>query len=84
MHHDPRDLRLICLVKKIRIYSADTQTMNARALFSLYLYFFFTYFNIFSELANHSRESIQQPRLFSCLFSTLFFEPLLRDIFTRT
>ena len=46
--------------------------MNARALFSLYLYFVFTYFNIFCGLANHSRESIQRPRHFCCLFSTLF------------
>ena len=28
------------------IYSVDTLTMNAMALFSLYLYFFFTNFNI--------------------------------------
>ena len=33
---------------------------------------FFTYFDILSELANNSRESMQRPRLFSCLFSTLF------------
>ena len=50
-------------------YSADTLTMNAMALFSLYFHFFFTYFNIFSELANHSRDSTQRPRLFSSLFS---------------
>ena len=46
--------------------------MNARVLFSLYVYFFSLILTFFSELANHSRESIQPPRLFSCLFSTLF------------
>ena len=36
---------------------------------------FFPFFNFFfSELANHSRESMQQSRLFSCLFSTLFLK----------
>ena len=50
-------------------YSADTLTMNTMALFSLYFHFFFTYFNIFSELANHSCESMQRLRLFSSLFS---------------
>ena len=38
--------------------------------------FIFTLFSLilifFSELANHSRESMQRSRLFSCLFSTLF------------
>ena len=38
-------------------YSADTRTMNAMALFSLYLYFFFTYFIIFF------RTSQSQPRV---------------------
>ena len=33
---------------------------------------FSPFLNIFSELANHSRESMQQSRLLSCLFSTLF------------
>ena len=50
--------------------------MNARALFSLYFRFICTFFSLiltfFSELANHSRESIQRPTLFSCLFSSLF------------
>ena len=53
-------------------YSADTRTMNAMALFSLYLYFFFTYFNIFSQLANHSLESMQRPRLFPAFFPRYF------------
>ena len=46
--------------------------MNAMALFSLYLYFFFTYFNIFSQLANHSLESMQRPRLFPAFFPRYF------------
>ena len=42
----------------------------------LYFHFICTFFSLiliffFSEIANHSRESIQRSRLFSCLFSTL-------------
>ena len=36
--------------------------MNAKALFSLYLYFFISYFITFLELANHSREAMRRPR----------------------
>ena len=39
---------------------------------SLYLYLFSLILIFFSELANHSRESMQRSRLFPCLFSTLF------------
>ncbi len=46
--------------------------MNAMGLFSLYLHFFFTYFNIFSQLANHSLESMQRPRLFPAFFPRYF------------
>ena len=42
------------------------------ALFSLYLYLFLLILIFFSELTNHSRESMQRSRHFSCLFSTLF------------
>ena len=42
--------------------------MNAKAIFSLYLYFFITYFITFLELANHSREAMQRSRLFSTFF----------------
>ena len=42
--------------------------MNAKALFSLYLYIFITYFITFLELANHSREAMQWPRRFSAFF----------------
>ena len=62
---------LLCL---FLYYSADTRTINAMALFSLYLYFFSLILIFFSELANHSRESMQRSRHFSCLFSTLFTE----------
>ena len=41
--------------------------MNAKALFSLYLHFFFTYFLTFSKLANHSRESKQRLSHVFCL-----------------
>ena len=46
--------------------------MNAMALFSLYLYFLFTYFTIFSQPANHSLESMQRPRLFPAFFPRYF------------
>ena len=46
--------------------------MDAMALFSLFLYFIFTYFNIFSELANYSRELMLRPRLFSAFLPRYF------------
>ena len=37
-------VKLIPVCKNLVVYSADTQTVNVMALFSLYLYFCFTYF----------------------------------------
>ena len=58
------------------IYSAKTRTMNAMALFSLYLYFIFTFFVVifylFPELTNHIREPKQWRRHF------FFFFPCFR------
>ena len=41
-------------------------------IFTLFVLFFSLILIFFSELPNHSRESMQWPRLFSCLFSMLF------------
>ena len=63
-------------------YSADTQTMNAKALFSLYLYFFITYF-ILLELASHSREALQRPRHFLPFFHRKACQMLRGTIITQ-
>ena len=61
---------------EVKNYSADTRTMNAMALFSLYLYFFFTYFvvifYIFPELTNHICEPKQWHRHFFSFFPCFY------------
>ena len=50
-------------------YSADTRTMNAMALFLLYLSFFFTYFNIFFPTSQSQPRVDATAETFSTLFS---------------
>ena len=58
--------------------------MNVKALFSLYLYFFITYYFItFLELANHSREALQRPRHFPPFFHRKACQTLRGTIKTR-
>ena len=49
-------------------YSADTRTMNAKALFSLYLYFFITYFITFFRTSQSQPRGVATAETFSAFF----------------
>ena len=51
-------------------YSADTRTMNAKALFSLYLYFFITYFITFFRTSQSQTRGDVTAETFFRPFST--------------
>ena len=49
-------------------YSADTRTMNAKALFSLYLHFFITYFITFFRTSQSQPRGDATAETFSAFF----------------
>ena len=64
------DVFLFITNLKFSVYSADTRTMNAKALFSLYLYFFITYFITFFRTSQSQTRGDVTAETFFRPFST--------------